>query len=306
MKYFKTVPTHEAESFQITIQNFADCTGYDSPFVQRAKDSDKVSFYAYCPSCLNSIQIIGLSEIAKVRPYGRHTGKTVEGFRTWNYDKYVYCPYADRTHRISPSDDWESNTIIDEKAVGLYNLLRDQFDRVVYVISKELGIRGNKDFWRGNLKCFLNGRTYTFPWLTDTNLPYVFAFWGMQQQNLWGLLFQKESLLYNALLNHPDISFCKPDEHGYCKYKRVGRRFVNLQFRFFDFRQNAVEGEELRKSFRIGINDRGMENPHFFECRIDFNENFLQNLIYHGHEENRQQWLLDIAAELMPDIQPNV
>ncbi len=53
------------------------------PFEQ-IKDTGRASQYAICPSCLNPIQIIGLVQEIKSKPYGRHSGKNINGFPAWN------------------------------------------------------------------------------------------------------------------------------------------------------------------------------------------------------------------------------
>ena len=41
---------------------------------------------------------------------------------------------------------------------------------------------------------------YFYPWLTESNLPYIFALKGMQHQNILGQKFLIGTQLYNCLL----------------------------------------------------------------------------------------------------------
>lgn len=116
--------------------------------------------------------------------------------------KYVFCPYA--VNGRSPSDDYDPLDI-DEGVVELYNLLRDQFDRVVYLLSKTFEIQCSAGFWQSALKQFLANNGYCYPWLTEANLPYIFAYKGMQQKDVYGQKVKKGSELYEALSNVPNV-----------------------------------------------------------------------------------------------------
>ncbi len=86
MKYFKTTPDRKAEKFEISLENFQRETGRKQPYEQEIDERGKFSQYAICPSCLNPIQLIGLVTKTKMKPYGRHTGKDIDGLPKWNYD----------------------------------------------------------------------------------------------------------------------------------------------------------------------------------------------------------------------------
>ena len=77
MKHFKVKASRYAERYEITRENFERVTGCKEPFEQ-IKDTGRASQYAICPSCLNPIQIIGLVQEIKSKPYGRHSGKNIK------------------------------------------------------------------------------------------------------------------------------------------------------------------------------------------------------------------------------------
>ena len=291
MKHFKVKASRYAERYEITRENFERVTGCKEPFEQ----------YAICPSCLNPIQIIGLVQEIKSKPYGRHSGKNINGFPAWNERKYEYCPYADRNKRRQPNED-ELLREITDSVIELYNLLREQFDRVVYVISKELGIRCSTMFWRKVLNQFLVNEVYFYPWLTESNLPYIFALKGMQHQNILGQKFLIGTQLYNAIEAHNNVSF-EVDEKNpeYARLKNAGT-YLNLQVRFYGHRQKAVEGEELSESMFFCVDDMDSDEE-IYRTRLTFNETYFPNLIKDSKNENRQLWLLDIAKDMMKGIE---
>ena len=106
--------------------------------------------------------------------YRKHTGKNVNGLPRWNQEKYEYCPYAAEKNR-KQIDENELLPEITDNVIELYNLLRDNFDRVVYVVQKSLDIRCSPKFWKEALKQYLANNAYLYPWLTESNLPYIFA-----------------------------------------------------------------------------------------------------------------------------------
>ena len=300
MKKFRVTNSYSAPDFDINRENFECETGNKQPFQQKNQQG-KFREYAICPPCLNSIQIIGLAHGSKCEPYGKHTGKTIKGFPDFNYRKYQFCPYAD--HRKHPNDDERLN-IIDNDVVDLYNLLRDQFDRVVYVVSTTLGIRGSDAFWKNALRQFLENEMYCFPWLTTSNLPYLFAYKGLHQQNLLGQKFKINSPLYNVLNTHPNVSFASSNDVNYGRLENKDH-FLSLQMRFSQFKQCIDENDRLRQTMQVNIDDLKTNNVLYTQL-ITFDENFFERLIFKSSNSNKRQMkLLEIAKEMMPDIKPD-
>jgi hypothetical protein len=74
MKYFKAVASRTAARYVITPNKFLEVTGRKYPFEQN-NGRGIISQYGICPSCLNPIQLIGISHEIKRRPHGKHAGK---------------------------------------------------------------------------------------------------------------------------------------------------------------------------------------------------------------------------------------
>ena len=297
MKYFKVVPKRNAPRYEITKDTFETVTENKPPFEQKNQNGG-FSRYGICPSCLNSIQLIGLYKSSESPKYGRHTGKDVDGLPKWNYDKYKYCPYA-TNKPSSPNNDEQVE--IDDSVIELYNLLKSQFDRVIYVISDELKMRFTANFCKKALQQFLADKAYCYPWLTEVNLPYIFAYRGMQQQDIWGQKILLGSDLYDALKSHNNVKF----EEASGEYKLLNKRcgYLKLQLRFTKHKQIAVEGDALRETMMLYIDDM-LSNKVVFEKKIEFDETIFTNLILKKSNDNkRQQWLLDISDSLMTQLE---
>lgn len=299
MKYFKTKPVHNAKRHEITYDEFLKATGRKYPFEQN-NIQGKIAQYGICPSCLNSIQLIGLLKQTEKAPYGKHTGRDIKDLPYWNQRKYEYCPFAAKNKHRKPNDEVRL-TEIDDGTIELYDLLKAQFDRVVFILENELNIHFSSVFLKKALNQYLVNKAYSYPWLTEANLPYVFAYFGIHCQKVYKQRFLVDSEVYNALLKHPDVDFIKSDD----KYQLITNKdnsFLNLFFRFTDHIHNVSNGETLKESMLFCIDDRS-SGKTVYEKKITFDETYFINFVYNRNESERRQWLLNIADELMPPLE---
>lgn len=298
MKYFKIHPHRTAKRYLITPRVFLKVTDRKFPFEQ-INERRMIMQYGICPSCLNPIQLIGVVKSTE-RVYGKHTGKNIKGLPHWNQRKYEYCPFATVNSRRLPNDD-EWLTEIDNDVIELYRLLKEQFDRVVYILEKELNIRCSLAFWNSVLRQFLVNKAYLYPWLTESNLPYIFAYFGMTHQNVYNQKVCIDSEIYKALAFYSGVELV-PTKNGYARITNKNSEFINLGLRFTNHSHKVLEGETLVESMMFFVDDLNTGNT-IFQKRIDFSETYFMNIV--NKEENvakRQQQILNLADELMPDI----
>lgn len=299
MKYFKTENSRLAKRYKITKQEFSKVTERKYPFEQK-NSQGVISQYGICPSCLNPIQLIGVIKEIKRNPYGKHTGKDIEGLPKWNQIKYEYCPYAVKNDHKSPNDE-ELITEIDDNIVELYNLLKNQFDRVIFIIEKELKIKCSIFFWEKALRQFCINQFYLYPWLTESNLPYIFAYFGLLQQKVYKQKVLIGSEIYNTLSNYTGIEFIQIDNR-YAEISNKKGCFINLYFRFVDHQQQVSEGEELKECMLFCIDDRN-NGETIFEQKIEFSETYFSSVINKQENSKKRNYkLLEIAKKLMPDL----
>lgn len=299
MKYFKTTPSRTASRHEITSEVFLKVTGRKYPFEQTNRQG-KIAQYGICPSCLNPIRLLGVVREIKNNPHGKHAGENIDGLPKWEKRKYEYCPFAAKNERKVPVDD-ERLSVIDESMVELYNLLKEQFDRAVYVVSSKLGIRGSAAFWESVLKQFLANEAYAYPWLTESNLPYIFAYFGMTHKRLFKQRIRTDSNLYDSLLNYPNVKF-EAVENGYAQLVNENGHFLNLELRFINHSHKVVEGKTLKESMLFCVDDITTGNT-IYERTVEFDEMYFMNLIRsQGGGNRRQQWLLDISNRTMSSL----
>ena len=297
MKYFKKEATRSAERYLISSENFEQVTEHKSPFEKRNSDGS-ISQYGICPSCLNPIQLIGTVRKVKISPYGKHTGKTIQGIADWNQLKYEYCPYAAPEHRISINDN-EILPEITEDIIELYELLKTNFDRVIYVIEKELDIHCSPNFWEKVIQQYIINLAYCYPWLTESNLPYIFAYRGMTHNNLYGQQVKFNSMIYIALEKHKDIKFLTPKNNEAYRTIYGKNGYLNLEFRFTQHKQRANSGKTLVESMQFCVDDL-ISGETVFQKTIEFDETYFMNIVNKaGNEKYRNTKLLEIAQKTM-------
>jgi hypothetical protein len=297
MKTFKIIATRTAPRYEITPDKFIKVTKNKHPFEQRNAQGEFLQ-YGICPSCLNPIRLIGISREIKTKPYGKHAGKSIDGLPQWNYRKYEYCPFAAKNDRRNPCDE-ERLPEFDDQAAELYNLLKEQFDRVVYVIKNELNIQCSTAFWTSAFKQYIADGFYLYPWLTESNLPYIFAYRGLHHQKIYRQSFLKDSDIYTSLVNYPGVAFEKTSGSNYEQLVNKDGCFLELYFRFYGHKHKVSEGETLRESMIFCIDDR-RTNKTVYECVIEFDEMFFMNLINKANNENKRQIRFLEIADKMP------
>ncbi|MDR1703897.1 MAG: hypothetical protein LBS19_04325 [Clostridiales bacterium] len=185
----------------------------------------------------------------------------------------------------------------------LYALLREQFDRVVYVAQKELDVRFSHNFIRKALQQFVNSYGHLYPWASVSNLPWVFCYLGIFRQNLYRQRVRLGSPLYLAILeNCPAADFLFEGGSGYARLESKEDMYLpRLTFRFTGHEQIARYGEELRETMDMYVDreDKGV----IFHRRLEISELFFANLIRNdGNDRYRNSELLKISGEVMPPL----
>ena len=121
----------------LTEENYRRETNRKAPFVQMR--GGHPSYFAVCPACGNPILICNLFKRTdgsrSANPYGRHYSASVPGVADYDETAYMFCPLS-RNHS-DPGNTRRTPT--DKAGRELYALMRDQFDRYVYIWEKDHG-----------------------------------------------------------------------------------------------------------------------------------------------------------------------
>ena len=130
----------------LTEENYRRETNRKAPFVQMR--GGHPSYFAVCPACGNPILICNLFKRTdgsrSANLYGRHYSASVPGVADYDETAYMFCPLS-RNHS-DPGNTRRTPT--DKAGRELYALMRDQFDRYVYIWEKTTGLHVGRGYAR--------------------------------------------------------------------------------------------------------------------------------------------------------------
>ena len=272
-------------------------------YVYGAKN--ELSQYAVCPACDNPIQIIGLyKQIKDGREcYGKHHLHSIRGLAEYNQQAYDYCPYSQNHFNINA--DARKGRLTDYEQ-RIYNLMREQFDRAIYILSKEIYIKILPPAARRILETYVNGRGWMYSWATLNNLPYVLGHvtWS---KSLYGQPILRDSPLYIAISEKcPSVRFIS---HRYLKeYDIITRKeqgdYIDLNYCIIDHKREIINDRNV-ETMLLNVTDGHDDSAKIiFQKKLVIDEDYFLNLINLPEEKaRRSEALLNIASELMPQLE---
>lgn len=160
MRYYKlNQGIHEI--FEIEKESFELNTMMKKPYYQENKHNE-MQQYAVCPACDNPIEIIGLYKKIKNtnKPYGKHYPKSIDGIAVYNKQAYEFCPYSSQKNQITKEHRKELLTDFEK---NIYNLMKENFDIVVYVLSKAIDIKITRALAEEMLKTYIASKSWQYP-----------------------------------------------------------------------------------------------------------------------------------------------
>lgn len=289
-------------------EDFEEQTGKSDAY----KYTDKkgiIRGLAVCPACDNPVSILGIfQKLEKQVPHARHTNKSTI-FATFDPDAYYHCPNADpgKVKPLPTPKDRKPSTY----EIKIYNTLREYFDKAIYILNKDLNIYISNAFARRLLMDFLQQYGYMQPNASLYNLPWMlletsFSF------SLINRMIKRNSSLWLALNEKKaDISF-KPyeykDENGDIKTSEYDliepkeNKFLTLEAHFIHHNRKIIN-DDVKETITLGISDSADVPIHWiYKEEYNINTHRFLNLCVKGKDKYRNQGLLNIAEELMPNI----
>ena len=173
MRYYKKFQDKNCSKRMISRMNFEEDDMKEEHWHIIGTDG-KVRNFAVCSACNNPIQLIGLYEPLKNarHPYGKHTGKRIEGFPYFNPDDYQACPYYSRNRKYSKDQRRKSLSPV---ILKMLQFLRDEFDRVIVFTEKFSGFSISENLAEKMLLHYLSG-CYLYTGGNLHNIPWTFAY----------------------------------------------------------------------------------------------------------------------------------
>lgn len=302
MKYFVLHSINE-KPILINETNFEEATKRQYPYVQTI-DSQR-RYFAICPLCDNPIQIRGLyKKDRKKEPYGAHTGKNIKGLNRYIQENYEFCPYAQKGIHL-PKD--VRKEIVTKREVDIYNLVRDKFNYIVYVIEKHIGMYVTDRFAKELLESFYVSEGWKYPYITSNNIPWMllYLFKGF---NPYGRLIAVDSGIEREIDKCNDLLLEGLDNNDcYRKLKPAKKGFIKLTAMFWNHQilnENEVINEtvDFQISEDVGYGDE-VKWKTLINLRLVIEENvFLQAVHSHYSNTNRDTRLLILSHEILKPL----
>lgn len=299
MNVFK-VTTGLHPQYPINEENFTRETGRKSPFVQEMGNGKK-SYYAVCPNCDNPIQIIGLfkdTPEAGRKPYGKHHKGDVPALARYSEQRYLGCPFSNpawRKKRVKRKPH-------SKEGKEICDLLREQYDRITYLISKFTGIRITEKLARQILQDFKNDTGWDYRDIEPGNLPWTLLI-SSKSISLFGKYIREGSGLYQAILEKcPEVKLEKSPGSSWVKITNADGQYVDLGFVVFKHKYTLV-GEDLHETITLLVSrGHALKNnlESVYEETVEVDRNYFANLVHSDKNESRRMLALcELAKEVL-------
>ena len=291
MDVFKTKPGI-SESILINEENFTGKTKKREPYYV-TKGDGKISCRAICPICDNPIQIIGLykkEEECTVKPYGRHHKGYVKRLARYDQTSYENCPYSNPNYRNGNA----RRTPADPTGQALYRIMRDEFDKIIYILGNTIGIHISIGFAEKLLQSWKVNEGWRYYESTYANLPYMLLY-AEPAYSMFGRILPRKGNIYPKLIQcGRNFAF---EDHGesYVKIAQKHGKYLDATFYLGNHRYTQ-DGEHLTETYNLVIVE-GKEA--IYEKEIEVEEEYLDKLKFSWKDSERNKKLRDLAQTVL-------
>lgn len=260
---------------------------------------EKSSYYAVCPECENPIQLIGLfkdTKEAKRRPYGRHHGASIPNLAEYDEQDYIDCRLSDPNWTAADGKRNPTSRV----AVNTLAIVREQFDRVIYILNKQTGLSIRYNLAKKMLMAYISDEGWLFRYATMNNIPWIFAQCSPSIP-LFGQLIKKDSELHkNIKENCSTVRF--EEEGSYVRIKQAENQYVNLYCLFLNH-ETHLSDDHLIETIEFWVYEeigKTREPVTILKKVLPIETDYFMNLIQADkNPKNRSKNLLSLAAELL-------
>lgn len=296
MDFFKVKPGL-SRIWPIIRTSYETATGQNKKYQKKSRSG--VSYFAVCPICDNPIQLIGLYRNTAEggrKPYGKHCRHTIPDLAEYDEDAYLDCPYSDPNWK-PPTSRRKPESRISKQ---ILQLLHDQFDRVIYILSRDTGIYFSQAMSEKMLQGYISREGWLFRDAAPYNLPWTFVE-GQAALPLFGQRIRKGCALYDAIAeNCPSVRFNESPGGDSARILQKPEQYVDLNFTFVSH-VHTVQEEHLNETIDFWVHSG--EPPSLktvYRAPLKIQTDYFLNLIALSDERSHHnQKLLDIADELL-------
>lgn len=264
-------------------------------------DGEEPTLYAICPACGNPITMVALARRTSDSPkaHGRHVTHDIPKLASYNQEAYDFCPYANPNAHMPDKNERKKN--IDGLPFDIYNLLRKEFDRVIYLLQKDIPVYISHAFAGTLLDDYLKTKGYLYPAASLQNLPWTFAY-ASASHSLVKRFIKKESPLAQVLEQGviPDCQLLEGKKPGYLLVESARKTFLDISFCFIAHERTVKDGV-MSETIEFAVSSGNERPPRcIYRETIQINPTYFFNLVNLPPEKSkRNHELLALAAEKM-------
>ena len=286
--------------YPIDTETVEGVLGKKRPYYAEAPRGSR--YFAVCPVCDNPIQIVAIfkkDHESGRKPYGKHYGHSIPNLALYNEEAYRHCPY----HRTSiyakpirrpPSDSVSSKFL---------TLLRDQFDRVIYILQQDTGIHISEATARHMIRAYIGNKGWEYYDSSLNNLPWKFAH-AEKALPLFGRFIKNDSELARAIeTSCPEVELVPAKSSGMVKVQARNHQYVDLLY-YFCHHRCRLNGDELIETIKLRLYRSAELSKTVFEKTIPIRGDYFMNLIAAKNTINQrsEKWLRIAREEInLPD-----
>ncbi|WP_322805393.1 hypothetical protein SO574_23450 (plasmid) [Vibrio alfacsensis] len=280
----------------ISRETFEHETKQQAPWYQ-SLDGRNESHLAVCPACDNTISIIGLHssdteineetgeiQAKKSTPaHGRHyLYKQLDGLGILDREAYENCPYSQNT-KLSPTKIHSDRSRIPSKVL---TLLSTDFDRVVHLLSKSIGIGISNNQAMEMATRYKQSEGWKYAGATVMNIPWIFGYFSRSTTLMFKSISNEK--IRDAVQQHYP---CAKFEGKYNTLKRTTKH-INPCFCFEKHTRKTVNEHLIETIDLVLSDDDGIE---FYREAIEFDPAYFANLINKKEATYRNEVLIEFG-----------
>ncbi|MCE8014348.1 hypothetical protein [Billgrantia desiderata] len=254
-------------------------------------NNDKMgkSCFAVCPGCDNPIQIIGFYQKARHtdKPYAQHVPRSVSRLATYRQEAFNFCPYA-APRRYDPEGRRSETDPLGDK---ILDLLVQHFDRVVFILEEDTGIKITTGLAEDMLHHYRSRAGHLYMGATLQNVPWVFAYMTLSN-SLMGRRIPGDDALLEAIEKKVPGAVINW-ERKQVTWKAKGT-FVELNYCFIHHRTRHSD-DTLKESMSMVVS-HGRDNTTVYRKNITFDRVRFKRLINTPEERARRPRQKELVA----------
>lgn len=283
----------------ISKENIEKFTYRRAPWLQIYEG--KQSWFAVCPGCDNPIQIVGLFS-DRISPYGKHfvpqgsLEQKINGIV--DEDAKDNCSYyrgrKPYNGYIRPPESPIAKTILE--------ILVEQFDRVIYVLEKTIGIKITVNLATQMLRDYKASNSWLYPTSTLENIPWVFA-GASKARTIIGRIILDTAMIADLQQAFNKLQLVKFNKNNQIIAEQgTGEKlnYNSLGFCLIHHKQVMVENI-LNESMDLIIFTSSGDNapPPIYSKTINFDHQYFRNLIQSSSNKYRKPELIALAKQIL-------